>query len=74
MAQALLPALFEQSCLKSDHYPENIIQKGANLTPTVLKAYKTRLDSASPDLFVRSEAEVDISFRDLGNVSGQGES
>lgn len=78
MAQILattheLPTCFQQSCLQSSHYPENITQKGANLTPTVLRAYRARLKSASPDLFVQSEAEVDISFRDLGNVSGEGE-
>lgn len=68
-----LPTSFQQSCLRSSHYPENVIRKGANLTPTVLKAYRARLKLASPDLFVQSEAEVDISFRDLGNISGEGE-
>jgi hypothetical protein len=73
MAALTLPTLFEQSCLRSDRYPENIIQKGANLTPTVLRAYKTRLDKGKADLFVQDEANVDISFRDLGNVSGEGQ-
>ncbi|QDS73347.1 hypothetical protein FKW77_006780 [Venturia effusa] len=76
MAQPLatgpdLPTSFQQSCLRSSHYPENIIQRSANLTPTVLKTYRERLKSASLDLFVQKEAEVDFSFLDLGNVSGE---
>jgi hypothetical protein len=67
-----LPADFQKSCLNSKSYPENLSHRSTNIYPTALKAYRRRLDSAQSDLFVESEADVEVPFRDFQNASGQG--
>lgn len=71
--QALqLPSIFQQSCLNSKSYPQNLLHKSTYTYHTALQLYKHRLDAAEPDLFVDDESKVEVSFRDLHNASGKG--
>lgn len=65
MAPLQLPESLQKSYLESDSYPQNLALRSINTYPTALKGYKTRLDSISADLFVESDSQVDVSFRDL---------
>jgi len=73
MATIVLPDSFQRSCLESKLYPQNLIHESPQTFPTALESYKKRLDALGPRLFIESEDEVDISFRDLHNASGKGE-
>jgi hypothetical protein len=69
MATIEAPGDFKKSYGLFETYPRNLVHKTA--FPPALKVYAARLDSFSPTMFKRDDANVNVSFRDL-DTNGQG--
>src|SRR5262245_46615698 len=67
MAGIQLPDDFKRSCQTFESYPRNLVSRASFFG--TLQAYRTRLDSAAPKLFIIRETEALVPFRDW---SGQG--
>lgn len=62
---------FQESFEASASYPCNIIKGNAWTNTAILEAFKARLDKLNDTLFVESDAEVEIAYRDFVNWKGQ---
>lgn len=49
-----------------DEYPSNLGPKITRMHYSALDRYQTMLKTIDPDLFVQTEEEVEVRFRDLG--------
>jgi hypothetical protein len=76
-----LPASFQKSFPDFPSYPENLIHKSTSTYPSALKAYRGRLDDASPNLLLnedeekkRKEKQAEVPFIDLSSEIGSSKS
>ncbi len=74
MASSSLPNAFKKSYIDSAQYPLNLANTMPNTSLKFLEGLNERLDEMSSQLFVETEADVEIPWRDLGVGSGQGKS
>ncbi|KAK4166335.1 hypothetical protein QBC43DRAFT_206382 [Cladorrhinum sp. PSN259] len=61
-----LPDGFQRSCAQWMNYPRNVQRRTAGMSPSTLAAYHDELKTIDSDLFVSSENEVEVCFRDFG--------
>ncbi|KAI3334836.1 hypothetical protein F4824DRAFT_168977 [Ustulina deusta] len=71
MASSSLPDAFKKSYIDSAQYPLNLANTMPNTSLKFLEGLNERLDEMSSQLFVETEADVEIPWRDLGVGSGQ---
>jgi hypothetical protein len=72
--EMLLPRELEESFAHPTEYPENQYGISTSSSRMILAALATRLDESSLQLFVQSQNEVEIPFREFYTCNGKSKS